>query len=58
LINASRAVVFMVSGAEKSAMVHQILHGRDAPPLPAQLVKPSDGELCWMLDRAAAGELS
>jgi 6-phosphogluconolactonase len=59
LINASRVVIVVVSGADKAAMVRRVLDERvTAAPLPAQLVQPTDGELCWMLDRAAASELS
>jgi 6-phosphogluconolactonase len=58
LINAARVVMFVVSGAEKATIVRRVLRARDSSPLPAQLVRPTDGELCWMLDRAAAEELS
>jgi len=56
LINAARVVTFVASGAEKLAIVQRVLRDGDGSPLPAQLVRPSDGELWWMLDRAAAGE--
>ena len=56
LINAARVVTFVASGAEKLAIVQRVLQDGDGSPLPAQLVRPSDGELWWMLDRAAAGE--
>ena len=55
VFNAARDVVFIVSGAEKSPIVRQVLHVPDSA-LPAQLVQPADGNLWWMLDRAAAGE--
>jgi 6-phosphogluconolactonase len=61
LINAARIVLFVVSGAEKAPVVAQVLGNvgaTHAPPLPATLVQPTDGELFWMLDRAAARELS
>jgi 6-phosphogluconolactonase len=61
LINASRVVMFVVGGAEKAPIVGQVLRGGGplpASPLPATLVRPVDGELCWMLDRAAAAEVS
>jgi 6-phosphogluconolactonase len=59
LINAARAIAFVVSGAEKASIVRRVLREREASArLPAQLVQPADGELTWMLDRAAAGELS
>ncbi len=57
LINASRAVTFVVSGAEKAAMVRRVLRDRDTS-LPSHMVQPTDGELCWMLDKAAARELA
>ena len=59
LINAARMVMFVASGAEKAPAVHRVLAARETAPLaPAQLVRPSDGALWWMLDRAAAAELS
>ena len=56
VLNAAAHVVFLVAGAGKAAVVRQVLEGSSDPPLPAQLVRPADGELSWMLDRAAAGE--
>jgi 6-phosphogluconolactonase len=59
LINAARATAFVVTGAEKASVVRSVLRERDTSPrFPAQLVQPADGELWWMLDRAAAGELA
>ena len=59
VLDAARAVVFIVTGADKASIVRRVLQdGAAAAPLPAQLVQPTDGELCWMLDRAAAGALS
>jgi 6-phosphogluconolactonase len=57
VLNAARAVVFVATGTEKAPVVQRALHDPAvSPPLPAQLVRPVDGELWWMLDRAAAGE--
>jgi 6-phosphogluconolactonase len=56
VLNAARAVVFIATGVEKAAIVQQVLRDPVSSPLPAQLVQPADGELSWMLDRAAAGE--
>jgi 6-phosphogluconolactonase len=57
LLNAARAVMFIVSGADKAAIVRQVVR-RDhpGPEFPAELVHP-DGELLWMLDREAASAL-
>jgi len=58
-LNAARAAVFIVTGAAKAPIIQQVLRDRDAtPPFPAQLIRPVDGECWWMLDQAAAGELT
>jgi 6-phosphogluconolactonase len=58
ILNAARAVMFTVSGADKASIVRDVLRRKDAEPrLPAQRVQPSDGDLLWMLDRAAASGL-
>jgi 6-phosphogluconolactonase len=59
VINAARAVVFLVSGADKATTLSAVLHGPDdARRLPAQLIDPQTGTLLWLVDRAAAGMLS
>jgi len=58
VLNAAHAVVFLVYGAGKAQAVYNIIHGeRDIPEYPAQLIQPSDGELYWVLDKAAAAKL-
>lgn len=55
-INAARHVLFLIAGAEKARAVAAAL--RDpASTLPAARVRPRDGVLTWLLDRAAAGAL-
>jgi 6-phosphogluconolactonase len=59
LINGAAAVVFLVAGAAKAAVVQEVIQGpRDPGRLPAQLINPQPGALHWLLDRAAAGALS
>jgi 6-phosphogluconolactonase len=58
VLNVARAVTFVVKGTEKASVVQRVLGDSDGPRLPAQLVRPADGTLWWMLDRAAAGELT
>jgi len=59
ILNAARAAIFIVTGAAKAPIIQQVLRDRDAtPPFPAQLIRPQDGECWWMLDQAAAGELT
>jgi len=52
VLNAAARVVFLVTGPEKAKIVRTVLseHGG----LPAALVRPTDGELIWFTDRAAA----
>lgn len=58
LLNAARQVIFLVSGKVKAAPVKQVLHGEHDPErLPAQLVRPKQGSVIWMLDQAAAADL-
>ena len=54
LINASRAVLFLVQGAAKRSAL-QAVRRRD-PRVPASLVQPVDGELRFIVDREALVE--
>jgi 6-phosphogluconolactonase len=56
LINNGASVVFLVSGAEKAEIVKEVLEGENK--YPAQAVKPTQGELIWMLDQPAAARLT
>jgi 6-phosphogluconolactonase len=53
VINAARAVLFMVQGASKREALERVL--RRDPRVPASHVQPVDGELQFIVDRAAAG---
>jgi len=58
VINAARQVAFLVSGANKAGVVHQVLEGPYQPVvLPAQIVRPHSGDLRWLLDAPAAAKL-
>lgn len=58
-INNSARVMFLVSGEEKAHAVKTVLEGEDNPEMvPAHIVKPDDGSVIWLLDRAAASQLS
>jgi len=56
VFNAAARVVFLVAGAEKAKVVKAVLGERAT--LPAAMVRPADGELVWLIDRAAAVQLS
>ncbi len=58
VLNRAAEVMFLASGSEKADIVHEILEGKNTPPLPAQSVQPTDGKLLWMLDEAAAAKLT
>jgi len=58
VLNHAHEVMFMASGADKANMLHQVLEGKNTPPLPCQLVQPTDGTLLWMIDEPAAAKLT
>ncbi len=52
----ARDVLFLVSGAEKRAMLARVLAlAEPAPELPASLVRARAGRTLWLCDEAAAG---
>ena len=59
VLNAARCVTFLVSGTDKAAVLRTVLEG-DVPAeqYPAKLLRPTDGKLIWLVDRAAASELT
>jgi 6-phosphogluconolactonase len=59
VLNNAAVVMFVVSGQDKAGMLKEVLEGRLPGELfPAKLIKPSNGELIWMVDRAAAAQIS
>jgi 6-phosphogluconolactonase len=55
VINHARHVTVLAGGAEKSAALHAALDGpADPDTYPIQRVRPLDGRLTWIVDRAAA----
>ena len=58
-INSAAAVTFIVTGAEKAAVLRRVLEGRrDLDTTPAQAIAPQPGgRLRWLVDAAAAAEL-
>lgn len=54
LLHQARLLLFLVVGRDKAPILAEILQGN--APYPARLVRPSDGELHWFADRAAADE--
>jgi 6-phosphogluconolactonase len=58
ILNAAHHVAFLVAGADKAEMLSKVLEGPYQPVvLPAQIIKPTHGELHWLVDAAAAAQL-
>jgi len=58
VLNGAARVEMIVIGASKADVVWTVLRGPIDPyRLPAQFVRPGDGEVVWIMDRAAAGRL-
>lgn len=58
-INAARCVMFLVAGRDKAEPLVSVLEGPPNPrEFPSQLIAPTDGELIWLVDRAASANLS
>lgn len=60
VLNAAALVAFLVAGEDKAAMVARVLEADRSDPatlLPAQRVAPINGQLLWLLDLDAAGQL-
>jgi 6-phosphogluconolactonase len=57
-LNAAAQVTFVVSGTpcgRKAEALRQVLAGPYRPQeLPAQVIRPAPGRLCWLVDREAA----
>lgn len=57
VLNAAACVIFLASGPDKAAILHQVLENSSAD-LPSQRVHPSSGKLLWLIDGPAATALS
>jgi 6-phosphogluconolactonase len=57
-LNNAACVIFLVSGDDKALPLKAVLEGPDEPEqLPVQLIRPSHGQVLWLVDRAAASLL-
>lgn len=58
LVNAAHRVAFLVGGAGKAATLARVLDGPvDVDTLPSQIIRPTDGQLLWLVDEAASANL-
>jgi 6-phosphogluconolactonase len=59
VLNRAAAVLFLAAGDEKADALHAVLEEvGDADLYPARIVRPEEGDLLWLIDRAAAKKLS
>jgi len=59
VFNNAAHVMFIVAGEAKAQAVWNVLRGpRDVGKYPAQVIAPTDGDVIWLLDRAAAAKLA
>lgn len=59
VLNAAKNVIFLVSGPDKAVALQAVLEGaRDPDRYPAQVVHPTDGQVWWLIDSAAASHLA
>jgi len=58
VINRAASVFFLIGGADKADIIHQVFTGpRDPERLPSQLIQPASGILTLILDKASAALL-
>ncbi len=59
VLNAARAILFLVSGRDKAEVLQDVLEGRPArEERPAVGVRPMNGTVTWLVDQAAASRLT
>lgn len=58
VINQGREVAFLIEGAAKAQVLHDVLLGPYQPDTyPSQIIRPASGKLTFLLDPAAASKL-
>jgi 6-phosphogluconolactonase len=58
IVNRAKCVLFLVAGPKKAAPLKEVLEGEYNPDVyPSQQIKPTDGELIWLVDEKAAADL-
>lgn len=59
VINKAARVAFLIAGENKAEVLKEVMYGeRNYKQYPSQLIKPENGELIWLVDKAAAMALN
>jgi 6-phosphogluconolactonase len=59
VLDNAAVVMFLVSGQDKAQSLKEVLEGNQSGEIyPSKLIQPVDGELIWMVDRAAGAQLA
>ena len=59
VLNAAAEIMFLVTGSAKASILSRVVQGPHLPhQLPAQLINPASGNIRWVIDAAAAGDLN
>jgi 6-phosphogluconolactonase len=59
ILNRAAHVVFLAAGGDKASVLREVLEGPPAlERLPSQGIRPDAGDLVWIVDRAAAAQLT
>jgi 6-phosphogluconolactonase len=57
VINQAECVLLMVCGRDKAAALREVLGAGSPDQYPVKYVRPTHGQLIWMVDKAAASQL-
>jgi len=58
VFNSARQVIFLVAGADKADALATVCEPGEKPEdWPARLIRPTEGEVVWMVDAAAAAKI-
>lgn len=58
VFNSARKILFLVTGESKAVILKRVFNEAFMPEqLPAQRIRPTDGQVIWLVDESAAAEL-
>lgn len=57
IVNKAQKIVFLVMGGNKAEVFKKVINGNNNPTFPAELIKPLEGDLIWLVDKEAGAAL-